>query len=172
MAIPIIPTLLGIVTMSLAALLQTAVVAQVPLLQGIADLPLLVLAAWCVQDKVKGAWLWAVLAGLFVGFISEIPFWVFVGGYGLVFLMAAIIQRRLWQLPVVILFIVVGNGTLILHGLTYTSLVVGGTPMPFTSALNLVTLPSLLLNLFLALPVYGVIGEVARLITPEELEDV
>jgi len=42
----------------LAVILQSSVVSQVKLLSGNADLPLLVLGAWALQDRVKSAWHW------------------------------------------------------------------------------------------------------------------
>jgi hypothetical protein len=45
-----------------------------------------------------------------------------------------------------------------------------GTPLPFFEAVNLVILPSLLLNLLAALPVNGLMGEIAGFLYPEEIE--
>jgi hypothetical protein len=45
-----------------------------------------------------------------------------------------------------------------------------GTSLPFLNALNLVTLPSVVLNLLLAIPVYAIISDLAKWIYPEQLE--
>jgi len=47
---------------------------------------------------------------------------------------------------------------------------VAGTPLPFWEAINLVTLPSVLLNLVLAVPFYAVFGDLAYYLYPEEIE--
>ena len=57
----------------LAVILQSAIVSRVYLLSGIADLPLVMLAAWALQEEVETAWHWAVATGLLVGFVSGIP---------------------------------------------------------------------------------------------------
>ena len=57
----------------LAVILQTAIVSRVYLLSGIADLPLVMLAAWALQEEVETAWHWAVATGLLVGFVSALP---------------------------------------------------------------------------------------------------
>jgi hypothetical protein len=57
------------------------------------------------------------------------------------------------------------------HGLAYGFVVVSGANLTFGEAFNLVILPSLILNLILALPVYGIMGELAKLLLPAEVTD-
>jgi hypothetical protein len=45
-----------------------------------------------------------------------------------------------------------------------------GVSMSLTQVLNLILLPSLLLNLILAIPVYSIMHDLARWLYPEELE--
>jgi hypothetical protein len=65
-----IPILIGLI------MLQTAVVSTLPLLQGSADLILLVVIAWAMQERVPSSYEWAVMAGLMVGAITAAPFYV------------------------------------------------------------------------------------------------
>jgi len=68
-----------------------------------------------------------------------------------------------------LLFIVL-IGTLLQHGLNIISLSILGSRLPLKDSLALVTLPSLLLNLLLALPVYTMITDIAGWVYPVELE--
>ena len=68
--------LVGIPIIILSVVLQSSIVSRVPLLSGTADLPLVILAAWALQDGVETSWHWALAAGLLVGFVSAIPFFV------------------------------------------------------------------------------------------------
>jgi hypothetical protein len=61
-------------------------------------------------------------------------------------------------------------GTLIVHLVQIVALRVLGTSLPFWESLNLVTLPSVLLNLLLAIPFYAIFSDLARLLYPEPLE--
>jgi len=46
----------------LAIILQSSVISQIKLISGYADLMLIVLAAWALQDRVTSAWHWAASA--------------------------------------------------------------------------------------------------------------
>ena len=64
--------LVAVPVILLTVILQSAVISRVYLLSGSADLPLVMLAAWALQDGVDSAWHWAIATGLLVGFISDI----------------------------------------------------------------------------------------------------
>lgn len=80
--------------LGLAVILQSSIISQVRLLSGYADLLLLILAAWALQERVKSAWHWAVVACAMVGFISGMPWLVVAIGYLGVIFLAQILQRR------------------------------------------------------------------------------
>src|SRR5690606_22402204 len=96
----------------LAVILQSAVFSRVYLLSGIADLPLVMLAAWALQDDSDSAWHWAIATGLLVGFVSGIPLLVPVVGYVFVVVLAYVFQRRVWQAPLLAMFSITFLGTI------------------------------------------------------------
>ena len=59
-------TLLAIPIFVFLGIFQTSVVSRLPLLHGTADLVLLVVIAWSLQERVRTAWQWALMAGLVV----------------------------------------------------------------------------------------------------------
>jgi hypothetical protein len=59
---------------------------------------------------------------------------------------------------------------MLVHLLMILVLRIQGTPIPIWDALNLAALPSVLLNLVLAAPFYGLFNELADTLHPEELE--
>ncbi|NWF65281.1 MAG: hypothetical protein HXY38_13365 [Chloroflexi bacterium] len=154
--------------LGLVALLQTSIISQVQLLSGYADLPLLVLAAWSLQGRVDSSWHWAVLICLLVGFISSLPLPVIFIGYFGVVLFARVLQRRVWQAPLLAMFSVVFLGTLSFHVLSFAVLRFLGTPFVFGDVLGLITLPSLLLNMLLAIPVFATIRDLSYWVYPVE----
>jgi uncharacterized PurR-regulated membrane protein YhhQ (DUF165 family) len=80
------------------------------------------------------------------------------------------LKRRVWQAPVIAMILSVFVGTLVFHLIALVALRFIGNPMNWFEAMNLVTLPSLLLNIILAIPAYAVMGELADWLYPEELE--
>jgi hypothetical protein len=56
------------------------------------------------------------------------------------------------------------------HIIEIVVLFIAGTQLPFSQSVVLVTLPSILLNLFFALPVYALVTDLARRIYPIEVQ--
>jgi rod shape-determining protein MreD len=163
-------TLLAIPILAFVLMLQMVVVSTLPLLSGFADLVLLVLVAWSLQERVRSAWIWTLIAGALVGFISAMPLLVPMFGYLLVTAVARLVRRRVWQNPILAMFLVTFLGSLISHALSMIFLIATGTPLPLEDSLNLVVLPGTLLNILLALPVYAVISDLAQWVYPEEVD--
>ena len=158
--------LIAIPIILLAVILQSSVISRVTLLSGVADLPLVMLAAWAMQDQVETAWQWAVAAGSLVGFISGMPWLIPMIAYLVVVAIAQLLQRRVWQAPLLAMFLVSFIGTLVLHILSLGSLQLTGTPLQIPDVLGLITLPAVLLNLLIAIPVYAVMRDLAGWVYP------
>ena len=150
----------------LAVMMQSAIVSRVYLLSGIADLPLVMLAAWALQDEVKTAWHWAIATGLLVGFVSGIAWFVPVISYVIVVILAQILQRRVWQAPLLAMFVVTFLGTTVLYLLSFAVLRLADIPLPLSDTLGLLTLPGILLNLLLAIPAYAIMRDLSRWVYP------
>jgi rod shape-determining protein MreD len=149
---------------------QSVVVSRLPLLHGTADIILLVLVAWALQEKVKHAWAWTLIAGLMVSLVSGMPYFSPLIGYLLVVAIARILQRHVWQMPILAMFVATVAGSLIQNVLYYMALQIYGTPLPLGESLSLIILPSALLNLLLSLPVYALVNDLANWVYPVEVE--
>lgn len=158
--------LIAVPVIFLAVILQSAVFSRVYLLSGIADLPLVMLAAWALQDGVDSAWHWALATGLLIGFISGISWVVPVAGYIVVVMLAYIFQRRVWQAPLLAMFSITFLGTITVSFLSIAVLQFSGAVLPIRDVLGLVMLPGVLLNMLLAIPVYAVMRDLARWVYP------
>lgn len=164
------PILLSIPVLALVLMLQTVIISTLPLLSGYADLVLLVLVAWALQERAHSAWFWAVLGGIMVSYVSAAPLGTPLVGYVLVIALARLFRRRVWQTPILSMFFVTFIGSLITQGLIMGALIFQGTSLPITDSINLVVMPSTLLNLLLALPVYATVADLAQQVYPEEVE--
>jgi hypothetical protein len=153
---------------ALAVILQSSVVSQVKLISGYADLLLVLLAAWALQDRVKSAWQWTIVACIMMGFVSKMPWVVITIGYFSVVFIAQVLQRRVWQAPLLAMFSVTFAGTILMHFISFLTLRITGTPFSFGEVAGLITLPSLLLNMLFAIPVYTFMRDLARWVYPPE----
>jgi cell shape-determining protein MreD len=162
--------ILGIPVLLIILMVQTTIVSTLPLLHGTADLVLLVLAAWSLQERVKVSFEWAGLAGLLVGIVSKIGLVVPLAGYLTVAGVGHLLKRQVWQTPVLAMFITTLVGSVVMQGLQMVSLQVQGIPLPLGDSINLIILPGTFLNLLLALPVYALVTDITQSVFPEEVE--
>jgi len=163
--------LIAFPVLALVVIVQSAVISQMTLLAGYADLMLIVLAAWALKADASSAWLWAILGGVMVSFVSAMPWVVDMLGYLFVVLLAQLLRQRVWQAPLLAMFSVIFLGTMSVMLLTIIVLNLLGTPLPIGDSLGLIVLPSVLLNLLLAIPVYSVIRDLAQWVSPvQEVE--
>lgn len=151
-------------------IIQSTIVVRVSLLRGTADLLLLAVVAWGLQKRVQTAWQWGLIAGLMISLTSALPFGVALLGYPLAAGVAVVLRRRVWQAPMLAMFLATFLGTLLTHALAVIGLRLVGDALPILQVLNLITLPSLLLNLLLAIPAYAWLNDLANWLHPEELE--
>ncbi len=158
--------LLAFPVLFIALLLQMTIVSRLPLLNGTADLVLLVLVAWSIKERVRTAWVWAVIAGAAVSFISAMPFYLPLVIYLLAALLARLLQNRVWQMPFLALFVAVFAATVLQNVISIAAFQFLDWSITWQQGLSLVTLPSLLLNLLLALPVYTVVSDLANWLYP------
>ena len=157
--------------LALAVILQSAVMSRIPLLSGFADLPLVIVIAWALQEGVTTGWHWALLGSLMTAFVSGMPGAVAVIGYLAAVWMARLIQKRIWQAPIIAMLGVTFLATFFLHVLSYGVLSVFRAPLPFAETFSLITLPTVLLNMILSIPVFWLMRDLARWVFPSEEEE-
>jgi rod shape-determining protein MreD len=162
--------LLAIPVLVILAMLQVGIVSRLPLLQGTADLLLLAVIAWTLQKQVRNGWFWGGVAGALVGLTSAIPPVVSIVSYLLVVALVQFFKRQVWQAPLLVMLLLTLLNTLLQHGITIVAMMAAGTSLPILESLSLITLPSILLNLVLAVPFYVVMADMANWLFPEEIE--
>jgi rod shape-determining protein MreD len=151
-------------------ILQTSLLSRFPLLEGTSDLVMLAVIAWALQKRVETAWQWCIIGGLIFSLVSALPVGAALVAYGLITILALVLRRHVWQAPLLAMLVTTFFGTLIMHLISWIAVLISGTILPFGEVINLITLPSLLLNLLLSIPVYILINDLAKWLYPEELE--
>ena len=160
--------ILSIPVLSFIAVLQSAVVSRLPLNRGTADLMLVVLVAITLQKSVKTAWQWSIVGGLLTDFFSGLPFGLFTASYLIITGIASLLRERIWRFSFLMQLLVVLSGTLIVHGLSMVVLIIQGSSLQLTTVLQAVTLPSIILNFMLSLPVFIIIQDIIQQLNPPE----
>jgi hypothetical protein len=163
-------TLIAVPVLGALVILQSAVISRVPLISGTADLILLALIAWAVQERVTTAWHWSVMGALMVSLVSASSASMTLGGYLLATGIAVVLRYRVWQIRLLAMLAATFFGTIVIHALTIISLRLNETAIPILESFNTITLPSILLNLLVAVPMYALISDLANWLYPEEIE--
>lgn len=158
--------LVGIPLLLLVVVVQSAIVPSLSMLAGYADILLVLLAAWALQEGVTTGVQWALLGGLMISIVSHLPWFIYLAGYVGVVLLARALQKRVWQVPMLAMFMVTFLGTILMHILTFAYLQLFGASPSLSDAMGLVTLPSLLLNLLIAIPMFGLMRDLSRWVFP------
>jgi len=154
--------LIAVPLLALAVIIQSAIVGQFPLLKGTADIVIVLITAWALQEAVTTGFHWAFLASVFVSLVSSLPWVIYFAGYSGIVLLALVLQRRVWQVPMLAMFSVTFLGTTLLHLLTFLYLTISGPAIPLADSLGMITLPSVLLNMLIAIPIFGLMRDLAN----------
>lgn len=160
--------LLSIPILSIIAILQSAVVSRMLINQGTADLMMVVLIAYTLQRSVTTAWQWGAVAGILADFFSGLPFGIYTISYLAIVGMGVLIRERVWRFSFLIQLLLVLIGTGITHGAALLILFFQGVTPPLSQVISLVTLPSLVLNFMLSLPVYLLTQDILLQLSTEE----
>lgn len=155
-------SIIAVPVIILTVILQSSVISRITLLSGYADLPLIMVSAWALQNKVDTAWHWAIATGVLVGFVSGVSWVVPLAAYVIVVALAKILQLRIWQVPLLAMFSISLLGTIVIDTLVFVSIRFSGALITFQDAFGLHTLPRILLNLLLSVPVYAVMRDLAH----------
>jgi len=160
--------ILSVPVLSIITILQSAVISRLPLISGTADLMLVVLVAITLQKSVKTAWQWSIVGGLLTDFFSGLPFGLFTVSYLITTGIAHVLRERVWRFSFLMQLLVVLSGIVITHTISYLVLFLQGSSIQFTSVLQAVTMPSIILSFMLSLPVYIIVQDVIEQLKPPE----
>jgi rod shape-determining protein MreD len=160
--------LLSIPILAFVAILQSAVVSRLPLNQGVADLMLVLIVAIALQKRVSTAWQWSIIGGMLVDFISGLPFGIFTVSYLVATALATLLRERIWRFTFLMQLLIVLIGTLISQGLSYLVLFLQGANLTLLTVLRVITMPTIILNFMLSLPIFILTRDILDQIYPQE----
>ena len=150
------------------SILQSAVISRLPLDQGVADLMLILLVAIALQKRVSTAWQWSIIGGMLIDFMSGLPFGIFSVSYLVATALAMVLRERIWRFTFLMQLLVVLVGTLVSQGLSYLVLFLQGATLPFVTVLQVITMPTIILNFMLSLPIYILTRDILDQFVPQE----
>ena len=151
----------------LAMMLQYGVFSRWMILSGSPDLVLLLIIALCLLQKHRRFWILILIMGGVVGFVSALPFFIPMVVYMAVYLASFGLKQRVWQTPLLAMFLLTFGATILVNFLSIAVLFIQRIPFNFSIALVNVVLPSVFLNMFLAIPVHAIMRELSVWLYPQ-----
>jgi rod shape-determining protein MreD len=154
---------LGIALLFIGAVLQTSLFSELTVWSGRVDLVLLMVMAWALFAGSEEAMIWAIVGG----------FWLDAAGGHLLGTSALVLVVIGWvagtlqeRRSTILAMIGAGIGTALYHGLLLVMFTLTGRDIALFDNLLTVTLPSILLNVIVMLPVYRLFAIALRRAAP------
>lgn len=162
--------LMGIPLLALLAILQSAVFSQVRLLGGQADLVLLAVVGWALTGRWKEAMILGAVGGIPLDLLSAAPIGPSSLALVLVAYGVAATEGRLWGAHLLTPLGVILAASLTFSSVTLLGSLLAGAVVDLGSVAARVILPSLFLNLLLAVPAAQLASVLRRMLFPPEVE--
>lgn len=155
--------------LALAAILNTTVLAEFRLGGGGPDLVLMLVVAWALLADLREAMLWAVVGGVMQDMLSVAPLGASALGLVVVAFAADTAFGQLSRRNLLIPPLVAAIGTVVYHLGLIAVLRVDGMAVPVGRALTYVTLPAVIYNTVLMIPVYRAVGALHHALQPRRV---
>lgn len=152
----------GIVALILAATLQPSVLPAIRIYGGQPDFVLIMVLCWAVHAELAESIFWAFLGGVALDLLSIVPLGTSVIGLLLMIFAIQSLSQRLYSFSLFFLLVFVALGTVLQHTIAVMALTFVGYTPDFASAAQYFTLPTLVYNVVLTVPVYWVLRRIQK----------
>ncbi len=160
---------IGLPILILAAVLNATVMAELRIGNGAPDLVFLLVVSWALLVDVRDALLWAVIGGVLQDMFSIAPLGTSALGLVIVAFLADMAFGQISRRNVLIPPLVAALGTLIYHLGVLLALQMVGVSVPLGRGLLVVTVPTMVYNMILILPVFRLMGMLHFWLTPRRV---
>jgi rod shape-determining protein MreD len=159
-------TILGFPVIALLVIIQSSIISRLNISFGQADLVILAIIAWALNEKKNAIYWWALFAGILQCIISAVPFYLYVFGYLTITVGAVFIRKKLWNVPVITMILMSFIGTIVILGLSFMVISLTVTPLPLRESIINIIIPSAAMNMVLGIPVFIVMKDLASMVYP------
>ena len=154
--------------MLIFSVIQTVAVSRIKLMGGSADIILLAIVSWGVSEEDNSVFYWALVGGIFISFISAMPTTAVIASYLFVAVITRVFQKVLWQAPILAILLSAFVGTIAKFTIDMIALQFMGVELTLSTSIKIMLAPNLILNLFILFPIYLIMSDLARRISPKE----
>ena len=163
-----ISTFMSLPIMLIFSVIQTVAVSRIKLMGGSADIVLLTIVSWGVSEEDNSVFYWALVGGIFISFISAMPTAAVITSYLFIAGITRVFQKVLWQAPILAILLSAFVGTIAKFIIDIIALQFMGIELTLSTSIKMTLAPNLILNLFILFPIFLIISDLARRISPKE----
>lgn len=160
---------LGIPILMMAAILNATLMVQFRVGNGAPDLVFLFVISWALLVSVQDALFWAVIGGVMQDMFSIAPLGTSALGLVVVAFLSDTLFGQISRRNVLIPPLVAAAGTVIYHLGILLALQMVSINVPLGRGLVYVTLPTVVYNTLLILPVFRLVGQIHFWLTPRRV---
>ena len=148
----------------LTGLFQFSLFDRITLLKGTSDILMLCMIAWSINDRTKYSWIFAILSGLLMSYVSAMPMNGYLWMYLLIWGIVRFIKSKVWEMPLILMLFLTIIGTLVVSAGTLGLLFIQNASVNYLDAFQQIVIPSLVLNLLFSIPIYAFLNDVINTI--------
>jgi rod shape-determining protein MreD len=142
---------------------------QLRVAEGGADLVLLMVLSWMLLAGMEEGVVWAILGGVLQDLITGIPLGTTALALVVVSSAANLITGEVGSGNLIYPPIIAAAGTVLYHGLLIMLFSLIGRPVEWGHTLLYVTLPTVLFNVVLSVPIFRIMGRVFKATRPRHV---
>jgi hypothetical protein len=154
--------LITIPVMIFTGIFQATLFSRIHILNGTADIILLMIIAWSLHPHTKYSWLWLLSGSLIMTYLSAIPMYGYFITYTIIWILIQFLKSRFWQMPIILMVFVTIIGSIVSAAVSYFVLFINDIQPELQTTLTQIMIPSLTLNLLFCIPVYGILNDWAN----------
>lgn len=159
-----IPLLVGL------AILQSSLLGTFHFIDGHPDLVLLAVIGWALAGGKNEAIVWGLVGGCLLDMFSEVPFGTSAVVLILTAYLVSLYEGRVWEVHLLMPLGITLLGSIVYHLWGLGILFIMGRPIDLAFAFSRVIMPSIFLNLLLALPASQLLAGLRNRLYPPEVE--
>ncbi len=157
--------------LALAVIIQATVLPELRIAGGAPDLVLLLVLGYSLHQGFERGIVWAIVGGILHDLVSAVPEGVTSLALVVTIGAAALVVGRNAPRNLLVPPLIAGAATALYHATTLLILLVVGRPLPIPDLLLYVTVPTMIYNLLLMVPVYSILGSFSPSRRPRWLEE-
>ncbi len=157
---------LGLIVLSLVAILKSTLMPHLQVYGGAPDLMLMIVVSWALLTPYNEAFAWAFMGGLVQDLLSGAPLGASSLGLLIVAFMASLLQTQLYRSNILIILFVTLVGSVTFHAVMIVTLALSGYSVDWLYDFRYITLPTVGLNVILVLPIFKVMSGLYERLRP------